>query len=377
MKHYPVVIIGSGPAGSACAKALKDAGVRCLVLEKSRLPRPKTCSGVIYGQSQELLLRYFGALPPMKLRSDPGVIRASNAVLCEDGGDMEPYIWELPKDGRTFSRDWINVWRSEFDYWLLAESGAKVMERTRFLRYERTGDGFVIKARRPSHGLIEFGCDYLVGADGAISGVRRAFDPVGASQAKSCVAGYSYYEFDDMGSLKDDWWYVFLRPEFGDIIACVHRKDDMLALSVGGFLGVKLKDCERNFVRHLTREYGVQFGQQRCVTCCGIKIAPPCLGGGNLLLAGDAAGMIYLNGEGISAALDTGYRAGMAIARSVRDGATDAASAYLAGCEDILRHREHCLDNMRFVVPRPQSGERTAYTLPVSTPGLTLQRYAE
>jgi flavin-dependent dehydrogenase len=242
------------------------------------------------------------------------------------------------------------------------------MERTRFLGYQRTGARFVIKARRPSDGLIEFGCDYLVGADGAISGVRRALDPKGASQAQSCIACYSYYEFDGMGGLKNDWWYVFLKPEFGDIIACIHRKDDMLALSVGGFTGVKIKACEMNFVKHLKEEYGVQFGQKRCSTCCGIKIAPPCLGAGNLLLAGDAAGLIYLNGEGISAAMDSGYRAGLAIAKSFEGGVADTASLYQADCEDILRHRRRCLENMNFVVPRPQSCEPTPYALPVNTP---------
>jgi len=43
IKNPQVVIIGAGPAGSACAKALMDDGIEPLVIEKERLPRHKTC----------------------------------------------------------------------------------------------------------------------------------------------------------------------------------------------------------------------------------------------------------------------------------------------------------------------------------------------
>ncbi len=225
------------------------------------------------------------------------------------------------------------------------------MERTRFTGYETTRQGFIVTARTPDGGLIKASCDHLVGADGAVSEVRRAFNPEGARQAKSCVANYSYYEYDGLGRFKDDWWHVFLRPEFGDIISCAHVKDDVLALSVGGFLGAKLLQFENRFVNHLAREFGVQFGARRSTTGCGLKIAPPCLGKDNLLLAGDAAGLIYLNGEGISAAMDSGYRAGQAIAESSKSNTAETALRYEANCGDILNHMRLCLDNMNFVVP--------------------------
>lgn len=64
MGDYQVVIVGAGPAGASCAKALHDAGVQALIIEVDELPRYKTCSGVLFGQTQELLLQFFGSLPP-------------------------------------------------------------------------------------------------------------------------------------------------------------------------------------------------------------------------------------------------------------------------------------------------------------------------
>ena len=59
MKEYQVIITGGGPSGAACAKALEVEGVEALVIEKERLPRYKICSGVLFGQTQVLLEKYF------------------------------------------------------------------------------------------------------------------------------------------------------------------------------------------------------------------------------------------------------------------------------------------------------------------------------
>jgi len=44
---YDVIVIGSGPAGSAAAKTLADMGYRVLIVERFKLPRYKSCSGVL------------------------------------------------------------------------------------------------------------------------------------------------------------------------------------------------------------------------------------------------------------------------------------------------------------------------------------------
>ncbi|MBW1838684.1 MAG: FAD-dependent monooxygenase, partial [Deltaproteobacteria bacterium] len=71
MEEYQVIIVGSGPAGSACAKALHDEGITVLVIEKEGLPRHKICSGILFGQTQVLLKEYFGTLPPKEVYCKP------------------------------------------------------------------------------------------------------------------------------------------------------------------------------------------------------------------------------------------------------------------------------------------------------------------
>ena len=50
-----VLIVGGGPAGSTCARALKNAGLDVLILDKSVFPRDKVCAGWITPQVVEEL----------------------------------------------------------------------------------------------------------------------------------------------------------------------------------------------------------------------------------------------------------------------------------------------------------------------------------
>jgi len=49
MEGREVIVVGAGPAGSSCARALRDEGIDVLVVEKKALPRYKCCSGVLFG----------------------------------------------------------------------------------------------------------------------------------------------------------------------------------------------------------------------------------------------------------------------------------------------------------------------------------------
>ena len=47
MKTTEVLIVGGGPAGSSCAKRLREHGVDCLLLDRHDFPRTKLCAGWI------------------------------------------------------------------------------------------------------------------------------------------------------------------------------------------------------------------------------------------------------------------------------------------------------------------------------------------
>ena len=52
---YDVAIIGAGPAGSAAAYRLADAGASVLLLDKATFPRDKPCGGGVTGRAARLL----------------------------------------------------------------------------------------------------------------------------------------------------------------------------------------------------------------------------------------------------------------------------------------------------------------------------------
>lgn len=51
---YDVIIVGAGPAGSTAAKVLADKGLHILLVERHKLPRYKSCSGVLIQKSMDL-----------------------------------------------------------------------------------------------------------------------------------------------------------------------------------------------------------------------------------------------------------------------------------------------------------------------------------
>src|ERR1044072_5269738 len=55
IKKYDVVIVGAGPAGCACALALKDANLKVAILDKQSFPRDKVCGDAIPGRAVKTL----------------------------------------------------------------------------------------------------------------------------------------------------------------------------------------------------------------------------------------------------------------------------------------------------------------------------------
>ena len=343
MEYHDVIIAGAGPAGAACTAALHQAGIDALVIERQQLPRHKTCSGILFGQTQVLLQERFGLLPPDAVYCAPREVPAARIREWIPAQGFVPYRWELPKDGCRFPDVYLNVRRDLFDAWLVQCCGVPVRTGCSVRCVVEEGARVAVETTRG-----RLSCSVLVGADGCNSRVRQAVDPAWRGTQPQVVIYQQYVPAADLGSLEHHW-NVFFLPEVGDILCCVHRKGDAAVLCVGGFKGRNLLHSMETFRSFLTDTFDLRLGHAERAEGCRQRMSPPDLGRDRILLTGDAAGLMYLNGEALSCAIDSGWRAGMAIADTLGSGASPG-SVYRHACGDILAHMQQCMQQLHFLV---------------------------
>ena len=107
-----------------------------------------------------------------------------------------------------------------------------------------------------------------------------------------------------------------------------------------------------NFKAFLSKNFNVVFGKEERVEGCVLRLSSPDLGNGRVILTGEAGGFMYLNGEGISASIDSGYQAGKAVAKAIKE-SRDAMDIYEKQTVDVLRHVNLCQENMTFIAVAP------------------------
>ncbi len=339
MENFDVIIIGSGPAGSSAAKSLTEKGIKTLILEKEKLPRYKCCSGVLFGEAQELLKQYFGGLPPEEVYCKPKIINASNVKGYKEDEGFFQWYWEWPKKDKVFSNDYLNVWRNHFDNWLANQSGATIIDNCPFKRFEFDNEKIKVFAGKGEKEVTFLG-KYLIGADGGNSRVRDILDPEFKKGYQEMVVNQVYHEYESLG-FEPDRWYVFQMPELGNIIASVHIKDNLLTLCVGAVEGKKLKEYMENFFNFLEKKHNTKAGkfirQEGIIFNNMFVTGNFCHGRGKVLLAGESAGFVYMNGAGIDAGLDSGYKAGEAIYEALEKG-EEAYELYFKKTAGIREH---------------------------------------
>ncbi|MGW1198539.1 geranylgeranyl reductase family protein [Streptomyces sp. NPDC002536] len=293
---WDVVVVGGGPAGASAAHAAAAAGRRVLLLEKSELPRYKTCGGGIIGPSRD-------ALPPgfrLPLRD------RIHAVTFSHNGRMV-----RTRRSRRMLFGLIN--RPEFDAGLVdaaRAAGAEVRTGVGVSRVEQhgpsvpdrrtvavvLGDGRTLLAR------AVVGADGSAGRIGAHVGVKlaqvdlglEAEIPVPASVAEDWAGRVLL----DWGPIPGSYGWVFPKGDTltvgvisarGEGSATKRYLDDFIGrLGLAGF------------------EPSISSGH---LTRCRSEDSP--LSRGRVIVCGDAAGLLEpWTREGISFALRSGRLAG-------------------------------------------------------------------
>ena len=328
-----MLVIGGGPAGSACAHWLADAGHDVVVVEKKTFPREKTCG-------DGLTPRAVRQLEDMGLSGVlSGQHRFGGLRSIAFGKTLElqwPQTPDFPRYGYVITRhdlDQLVAERAE-------KAGATVWQATEAIA-PIVEDGRVQGAliRHKGEEPAEVRARYVVVADGALSRFGRA---LGTARDKSYPLGMAirgYYR----SPRHDEPWiesHLDVRDAKGKVLPgygwIFPLGDGRVNVGVGllstfrDYKAINTSKLMDAFVRQAPKSWDI-----RPETSCGpptggklpmgLSVGPRT--GPGWLLAGDAGAMINpFNGEGIAYAYETGRFAAEALAAALAAGADDGAA---------------------------------------------------
>ncbi|MHA1266022.1 MAG: FAD-dependent monooxygenase [Candidatus Helarchaeota archaeon] len=338
---YDTVIVGAGPAGSLLAKKLADAGLNVLIIEKKKLPRHKMCSGLISSFSRRILKREFGGIPEV-LCCYPKIIK---------GIHVYPTKLTSPQKFREKS---LNVWRSDFDYWLTtkaSEAGAEVWDQMEFTGFIKKRDSFEITLKG-FQGLQKVETQYLIGADGGTSLLRRLLYKQEKIQWLNVFQTYWRGKLD----LAPEYFHTFLDSEFSEFFAWANMKMGHKGLYIlfgtAATKGRQIPHYFSAFQEYLEEAHGFQ-GEKLLFkeACIGPSFYNPSFeykfGKDKILLIGEAAGLYNIFAEGISPALTSAIAASEAILTTK----TEVLQHYITNIQPLIHNLKVGWESIRKIFP--------------------------
>jgi menaquinone-9 beta-reductase len=298
MDAYDVLIVGAGPAGSACAWKLRNSGLTTMILDKHIFPRDKVCGGWI--------------TPPVLQELE------INTREYASGRVLQPFHgFRISRmDGREVETNYgkpisYGIRRCEFDDFLLKRSGAQIQEGMPLGRLERSGEDWIANG--------QFRAGLVVGAGGHFCPVARYR---GANARKEVSVAAQEIEFEMSESQQNQ---CSVRAEFPELYFCADmkgygwcvRKKNFLNVGLGRLDSHALPKHVANFVQFLNKKRKVTFDLPLAMAGHSYLLyghSKRNLAGDGVLLIGDAAGLAYLqSGEGIRPAIESGLIAAQAI----------------------------------------------------------------
>lgn len=297
---YDVIVIGAGPAGCTAAKTLSENGYKVLLAEKFKLPRYKSCSGQLIKKSLDLVREYYGEDVPDYVTCTPSENRGM--IFTDDKGKAF-----------RFEQQGLNVWRSSFDNWLAqkaVQSGAEIRDGTTAMTASEN-DGIVTVTLKSDRAYTEQ-ARYVIDCEGAVGAFKRRLSNAGVPYILT-------FQTFNQGSVDLDYhyFYAFLQPELSEYDAWFNVKDEQLVLGVAVKDKSSIGHYYERFISYMKNNHGLKIEKQLKIDKWIMPHIRPDYsvdyGAGRILFAGETAGFLNPMGEGISAAMESGYCAALSI----------------------------------------------------------------
>ncbi len=306
--YFDLIIIGAGPAGAAAAMTARKNALSVALIDKAEFPRDKLCGGLITGRARAAYQQIFDE------NINPDLFEARHRIGFFMNGEALGPQQEMPDAHLTM--------RYDMDHSLLAfarTAGAHAFTGQRIEALDLKARKIMLKSRQI------LGFTALIGADGVNSMVAkevhgRAFNPAKIGFALEIEAPATA-PVDENSALRIDfdaaaWGYGWHFPK--------HR---------GNMIGICGLQASNPDMKPRLAAYLQRLGTGEEVPVKGhflpfgdFRQKP---GRDNILLAGDAAGLVDpVTGEGIAYALQSGQMAAMAVYRAISGGNPGAACGH-------------------------------------------------
>jgi geranylgeranyl reductase family protein len=320
METCDVLIVGGGPAGSACAWGLRNSGLDVAILDKQKFPRDKVCGGWI----------------------TPAVLSelAIDASEYARGRLLQPITGFRTGSigGSSIETDYnttvsYGIRRREFDEYLLRRSGARVIEGVALASLQRENGYWIVNGQMKARLVVGAGGHFCPVAK--LTGARRA-------REDAVVAQEAEFEMDERQRAG-----CRIRAEVPELYFCADikgygwcfRKQNFLNIGLGRMDQHRLSEHVVAFVRFLQAAGRITFDIPPALLghaylLYGVSERKPVDDG--MLLIGDATGLAYKqSGEGIRPAIESGLLAAQAIVAAEGNYSCESLHRY----EMLLRKR--------------------------------------
>jgi geranylgeranyl reductase family protein len=291
-----VLIVGGGPAGSSCARRLREAGFDVLVMDKQNFPRDKVCAGWITPAVVQTL------------RLDVDDYTRGGRVFQPIKGFLTG-VERARQVGTAYDKPVsFGIRRCEFDHYLLERSGARLALGVPLGSLSRDGARWLVNGR------IE--TPLIVGAGGHFCPVARY---LGARPGRSELAVTAQEIEFEMDAEQREACRIL--PDVPELFFCDDMKGYAWCFRKGNFLNIGLG---REGAHHLSsyteafRDLLIREGKISATTPTEFRghayllysSARRKVVDDGVLLIGDAAGLAYpQSGEGIRPAIESGLLA--------------------------------------------------------------------